>query len=47
MISYALDKLWMCMYVKWLYSVKMLNVILSCELNTLLAHFVLKWLYLA
>jgi hypothetical protein len=46
MYSYALDKLWMCIHVEWLYFVKILNVILSCEWNTLLAHFVLKWLYL-
>jgi hypothetical protein len=47
MYSYALDKLWMCMHVKWLYFVKMLNVILSCGLNALYAHVVLRWLYLA
>jgi hypothetical protein len=45
--SYTLDKLWVCMHVNWLYFVKILNVTLSCELNTLLVHFVLKWLYVA
>jgi hypothetical protein len=42
MYSYSLDKLWMCIHVKWLYFVKMLSLTVSCELNPLHVHFVLK-----
>jgi hypothetical protein len=47
MYSYTLDKLWMYMHVKWLYFMKMLSLIIFCEMNPIHVLFVLKWLHLA